>query len=77
MNKFLKQLFCKHIYKCMYIATLYWRREFTGSAWHGLPTYSNFIYSARTEICLKCGKEVIIEHRQNIEHQIPEGVIEK
>lgn len=77
MNGLLKRVFCQHVYKGIDREILYWTREEDGGLdWIAgyLPTYSNFIYSALTEKCLKCGKIKISKVSQNIGHSIPEGI---
>lgn len=76
----LKQLFCRHIYKGIDRELLYWKREKDGGTdliIDYLPTYSNFVYSSLTEKCLKCSKIKISIYRQNIGHQVPNGLLKK
>lgn len=77
MKRFIKQLFCKHVYKGIDREILYWRRELDGGTdWITgyIPTYSNYVYSALTEKCLKCDKIIVSKVSQNIGNQIPEDV---
>lgn len=77
MKRFLKQLFCKHIYKGIDRELLYWSRELDGGKdWIAgyLPTYSNFVYSVLIEECVKCKKIKITKNRQNIGSQQPENL---
>lgn len=75
MTTFVKKFFCRHVYKGFDIETLYWKRERNGGiGWGNLPTYSDYVYFARTEQCLKCDKERIVVGKQNIGHQIPENL---
>lgn len=78
--KIFRQLFCSHIYKSTDRVLLHWSRERDGGfdfLTGQFPTYSNFVYSALTETCLKCGKTKISRHRQDIGNQVPENLINK
>lgn len=72
MKKFLKQLFCNHLYKGIDRELLYWKREKDGGEKWNCQTYSNFVYSALTEKCLKCEKIRTTKTKQDIGHNIPE-----
>jgi hypothetical protein len=74
MKTFLKHLFCNHIYKGIDRELLYWKRELDGGrGWGNLPTYSNYVYSALTEKCMKCEKVKITTHKQNIGRSEPKA----
>lgn len=65
MIKFLKQLFCNHIYKCK-------KEEFLGKFWELIDTsiiinsYKHAYYNRYADymICVKCGKTKIISKRK-------------
>ena len=55
---FLRQLFCRHIYKEVDREILYWTRAKDGGrGYWNMPTYSNYVCLHCTDICVKCKKE--------------------
>jgi len=59
-----KQLFCRHIYKTIKSNYLRTEKEITSDDQYGYFTkYDTYSYYAQNQICLRCGKERIIEKR--------------
>jgi hypothetical protein len=65
MRKFLKELFCRHVWKQVDSEYLRDGRHSYATI-RGVSYYSDYKYYALNQVCIKCGKDRVVEAEEMI-----------